>query len=144
MHEPRVTVFFYGSYMNLDVLREVDLAPDHFEVARLPGFDIRIRPLANLVPSDQHSVYGILVAATHHELDQLYAHARDVLGGIYLPHPVIAHTLEGKLVPALCYLAATMEPGPAAQDYLDRIIDPATKYGFPAWYLERLQSFRAR
>lgn len=143
MDEPKVTTFFYGSYMNRDVLKEVDLAPDHVEVARLPGFDIRIRPLANLVRSDQYSVYGILAAATHRELDRLYAHARDVLGGVYLPYPVLAHTLDRRLVPALCYVAVTMESRPASNEYLDRIVNPAREDGFPAWYIERLESFRA-
>lgn len=50
---PTVWTFFYGSYMNLDVLKEVDLVPGRVEVARLNGFDILIRPLANLVRSDQ-------------------------------------------------------------------------------------------
>ena len=46
MAEHQVAVFFYGSYMNLDVLKGVDLRPERVEVARLPGFDIRIEPLS--------------------------------------------------------------------------------------------------
>ena len=82
MSDPKVVTFFYGSYINPAVLREVDLVPDRIEVARLPGFDIEIRPLANLVPSDQHTVYGILATTTHAELERLYAHAREKLGGL--------------------------------------------------------------
>ena len=80
MTEPRVRVFFYGSYMNPAVLREVELAPERLEVARLDGYDIRIAPRANLVPSPQHCVYGVLTQVTHAELARLYAHAKDVLG----------------------------------------------------------------
>jgi hypothetical protein len=76
MAEPKVWTFFYGSYINLDVLREVDYVPDQWEVARLAGFDIFIRPHANPVRSDQRSVYGILAAGTHAELGRLYAHAK--------------------------------------------------------------------
>jgi hypothetical protein len=39
MPEPKVWVFFYGSYMNLGVLREVDLVPERWEIGRLGGFD---------------------------------------------------------------------------------------------------------
>ena len=49
MANPTIVAFFYGSYINLDVLREVGLVPERVEVARLPGFDLLIRPLANLV-----------------------------------------------------------------------------------------------
>ena len=41
-----VWTFFYGSYINFDVLKEVDMVPQSWEVARLGGFDIRIEPRA--------------------------------------------------------------------------------------------------
>lgn len=141
MSDPKVITFFYGSYMSPAVLRGVGVVPDRMEVARLPGFDIEIRPLANLVPSDRHTVYGILATATHAELGRLYDHARDVLGGVYLPHPVIAYTLSGQAEPALCYIAPQLSPGPAAPEYVARIVEPARTYGFPAWYISRLESF---
>jgi hypothetical protein len=142
MASPTVWTFFYGSFINLDVLRSVGLAPAQVEVARLCGFDIQIRPLANLVRSDQHQVYGILAAATHEELGRLYAHARDDLGGTYLPEAVLAETLDGRWRPALCYIAPVMEARAASGDYIDRIVGPARKFGFPGWYVDRLESFR--
>jgi hypothetical protein len=142
MTERRVWVFFYGSYMNREVLREVDLIPPQWEVATVSGFDISIRPRANLIPSDQHRAYGILTTATHAELSRLYAHAKDVLGETYLPEAVLAESLDARWRPALCYVAPVMEPRPAARDYVDRIVAPAMEYGFPKWYIDRLESFR--
>jgi THAP4-like, heme-binding beta-barrel domain len=81
----RVDVFFYGSYMSRDVLREVDLVPERVEVARLPGFRLTIGPLANLEPAPAETAFGILTSATHAELERLYDHARNVLGGVYQP-----------------------------------------------------------
>jgi len=52
------------------------MCPKHGEVARLSGFDIRIQPRANLVRSDQHSVYGTLATGTHIALDRLHATLR--------------------------------------------------------------------
>lgn len=40
MVEPEVRMFFYGSYMNFDVLSEVQYAPRKWEIARLSGFQI--------------------------------------------------------------------------------------------------------
>jgi len=142
--EPVVWVFFYGSYINMDVLREAQYSPARYEVARLAGFDICIRPRANLVRSTQHCVYGILATGTHAELSRLYAHAKDVLGETYLPEAVLAETLEGSWKAALCYVCPAMVPRPATNDYIDRIVTPARKYGFPPWYLERLESFRPK
>jgi hypothetical protein len=93
MADPKVWAFFHGSYMNLGVLREVDLVPERREVAGLDGFDIVIRPRANLVRSDRHCVYGIAATASHAELARLYADARDVLGEVYLPEAVLVRTL---------------------------------------------------
>jgi hypothetical protein len=139
MAHHKVFVFFYGSFMNLDVLAEVNLIPDQFEVAKLSGFDIRIQPLANLVRSDKHCVYGIVTTATHEELTHLYSQN---WVGTYLPEPVLVETTDGKWRPALCYIAHSMEPGPASHDYIGRIVRPAREYGFPDWYVTHLESFR--
>ena len=95
MPESALWTFFYGSFINLDVLRRINLIPERYEVAKLNGFDIRIQPLANVVRSDQHSVYGIVATATHTELSALYAYAQDGLGGTYLPEAVMVETLGG-------------------------------------------------
>ncbi len=138
----KIWTFFYGSYMNFDVIKEVDFIAEKWEVAKLNGFEIRIQPRANLMRSDQHRVYGIVATATHQELARLYAHAQNVLGEIYLPEAVLVETLDGKWRPALCYLCPEMEPRPAANDYIDRIVKPAREFGFPDWYIARLESFR--
>src|ERR1043165_9246470 len=109
MAEPKVWTFFYGSYMNRAVLAEVSLVPDALEVARLPGYDIRIAPRANLVASEADCVYGVMARASHAELERLYTHSRTVLGETYLPHPVLVETREGSWRAALCYLAPAME-----------------------------------
>jgi len=140
--EPKVWVFFYGSYINLDVLREVQLVPEQWEVAQLHGFDIRIQPRANLVCSQEHSVYGIVATATHAELARLYAHARDVLGEVYLPEAVLVQNLAGLWLPALCYICPEMVSRPADNAYIERITGPARRLGFPDWYIARLESFR--
>lgn len=139
--QPKVLTFFYGSYINPDVLAEADLRPDSYEVASLSGFDITIGPLANLVRSQHHVVYGVLVEATHEELRRLYDHAEHVLGGVYLPEAVLCKTASGAFVPALCYLSHEMEPAQASVEYVSRIVRPARSYGFPVWYVERLEAF---
>jgi hypothetical protein len=142
MTAPPVWTFFYGSYLNFDVLAEVGMAPARWEVASLPGFELVIRPRANLVRSERGLVYGIVAACTHAELTRLYAHAHDVLGETYLPEPVLAHLAGGAFRPALCYIAPSMEPRPADGAYVERIAQPARRYGFPAWYLDHIESFR--
>jgi hypothetical protein len=143
MAEARVWVFFYGSYMNLEILREVELVPKRWEVGRLSGFDIRIQPRANLVRSDRDCVYGVAATATDAELARLYAHARDVLGAVYLPEAVLIELPGDVWRPCLCYICPDMATRPADAAYLERIVRPARELGFPEWYVNRLESFLA-
>ncbi len=141
MSAPKVRVFFYGSFINKDVLAASGFVPGNVETARVWGFDIRIAPLANLVRSDRHCVYGIVCETTHAELDRLYG--QDWVA-CYLPEAVIAETAGGGLVPALCYIAPSPAAAPAASGYIDRIVTPAREHGFPEWYIDRIESYRPR
>ena len=135
----KVAVFFYGSFINLEVLAQADFRPDEVEVARLPGFDIRIRPLANVVRSDRDVVYGIVCKATHAELARLYG--QDWVGA-YLPEAVLVETCGGRWTPALCYIDPSPKLAPTDVEYIDRIAGPARALGFPEWYVARIESFR--
>ena len=140
---PKVWVFFYGSYMNFDVLKEVDVVPGEWEVARAPGFDIRIAPRANLVRSDQHTVWGINATATHVELSRLYAdHAKALLGETYLPEAILTYSADGKPRAAMTYLCPAMESRPADLAYVERVAGPARQHRFPDWYIERIERHR--
>jgi hypothetical protein len=121
---------------------EVKAIPDQVEVAHLWGFDICMQPLASLVRSDWHNVYGIICQITHAELHRLYGQH---WVRTYLPEAVLVEINGGRLVPALSYIAPPLpvaSSAPIADDYLDRIVGPAHEYGFPTWYLTRLESFR--
>jgi len=135
----RVPVFFYGSFMRPDVMARGGLVPDTVEVARLGGFQIRIDPHASISRSDQHSIYGILVRATHEELALLYG--RDGVG-VFLPEAVIVELRDGRLQPATCYVSPAHGNAPADADYLERLLAAAAAHGLPRWYLDHLASFR--
>ena len=137
----RVRVFFYGSFINRDVLSQVGLIPERVEAAWVWGYDIRIEPHANLVHSDQHCVYGIVCDTTHVKLRQLYGQK---WVSDYLPEAVLVETNGGRFSPALCYISPSSKKAPAADEYIDRIVISAREYGFPEWYIARLDSFRSR
>src|SRR5262245_33475515 len=141
MSEPEVWVFFYGSYMNRAVLAEVDLRPKNWVPARLEGFDLRIGPRANLVRAPGRTVFGVLATATHSQLERLYAHARVVLGEVYLPEAVTAIDSAGSTRSALCYIAPEMRESPAEAAYVGRILAPLRELGAPDEYLERVAGF---
>ncbi len=88
-------------------------------------------------------MWGISATATHAELARLYRdYVQNQLGQTYLPEAIVTHTADGKIRPAMAYICHDMTPRPADPAYVDRITGPAREFGFPAWYVERLESFR--
>ena len=141
MTAPEVWTFFYGSFINLEVLAALDYRPRRHAVASLPGYDLTIAPLANLRRVDGATAWGIVATGTHADLARLYDHAEHELGGRYLPEAVLVQLESGEWRPALCYIAPRLSGAPAAADYVARIAAPARKLGFPDWYLDKIESF---
>ncbi|MFM9433412.1 hypothetical protein ACFDR9_000449 [Janthinobacterium sp. CG_23.3] len=135
----RVAVFFYGSFMRREVMARGGFQPDHIEVAKLNGFDIHLDPHANIRRSDRHAIYGVLVRASHAELDRLYA--MDGVGA-FLPEALLVETRDGALQPALCYIPPARDSQPTDRAYQERLVAVAREYGFPDWYAERLAGCR--
>ena len=111
MPEAEVFVFFYGSYMNRAVLAEVGLTPTTWEVASLPGFDIRIARRANLLRAAGRMCSASWLPPPTASSSG-YAHARAVLGEVYLPEAVLAHTESGAWRPASATLRRHMAEKP--------------------------------
>ena len=135
----RIPVFFYGSFIRPEVMARGGLVPERIEVARLGGFDIQFTPHACLTRSAAHAVCGILVQATHEELQRLYA-ADGV--GVFLPEAVLVEPAAGTFRPALCFIPPAPGHEPPDAAYLDLLITAARGHGFPQWYLERLEGHR--
>ena len=129
--------FFYGGLINPEVMARVGWKPRRREVASLPGYELRIAPLVNLVPNPLETAYGLLLESTHEELALVYGQ----LKATYLPFPVAAHDAEGRVRPALCYIVPDMAPGQAEADHVLALLRPAEQIGFPDHYLEKIRSF---
>jgi hypothetical protein len=133
MSERRIEAFFYGLYMDLDVLREAGVAPLTPQKAYVDGFALRIGRRATLLPSSGARAYGMLYAVTHAELDRLYA-----APGLerYRPEAVMARPLEGAPTPALCYnLREAPEPHERNPEYAARLQRALTRLAFPPEYV---------
>jgi len=139
----RVDVFLYGAYMNLEVLQDAGITEPDYEAARLPGYRLEVKPLANLVVDTASQAYGIVIRLTHQEIDRLYGDQASISPSVtYKPEAVLAFTIENTLLPALCYFAQGMQPAPPERRYLDLILESAREYGFPADYVADVEELR--
>jgi hypothetical protein len=132
----QIDVFFYGLFMDEDVLRQAGAMPLNARRARVADYTLRIGQRATLVPEQGARAYGMLIALTHGELDRLYG-APGLEG--YRPEAVIAYTFEEQAVPSLCY-NLVQEPSPEERnpDYAARLKSVLEQLGFAADYVESI------
>lgn len=133
MSDRRIDAFFYGLFMDLDVLREGGIAPVNPRRAYVDDFALRIGRRATLLPIAGARAYGMLFALTHSELERLYA-----APGLeqYRPEAVLARPLEGAPAPALCYnLSEEPRPDERNPEYAARLQRVLNGLGFPQEYV---------
>jgi gamma-glutamyl AIG2-like cyclotransferase len=136
-----IWVFFYGTFMNRDVLINHGVTPTSIVPARLNGFELYIRPRVNLARSDRWCAYGVITEVTHEDLARLYSELERSFGLKYFPEPVLTEAFDGTVRPALCYLAPHMDDAPATKEYVNELAEAVRAAGLPEWYAELVESF---
>jgi Gamma-glutamyl cyclotransferase, AIG2-like len=132
----RVEVFFYGLFMDEELLRGKGLEPEGGEIAAIDGFALHIGQRAALVPTPGAKVYG-LVSLTRSELDRLYSESSVQA---YKPQAVLAQLASGGVVAALCYnLRQPPSPTERNPEYAVKLRAVSQKAGLPAECIASLQ-----
>lgn len=126
--------FYYGLFMDVNVLREAGTNPTNVRPAYADNFALRIGNRATLISSPGARVYGMLISLSHADLDILYnAPGLEV----YRPEALLATPFEGDAVPALCYnLIQSPEPHERNPEYAKKLQKVLRSLGFPKEYVE--------
>lgn len=137
MTNRHIDVFFYGLFMDENLLRSKGVVPMNPRPASLEGFGLRIGKRATLVPVTHERSYGMVMGLTQLDLDGLYSGP-----GLeqYRPESVTCTTRAGEMVSALCY---NLPNAPASdevnEEYAGQLRAVLAKLGFPAEYVERVR-----
>jgi hypothetical protein len=138
-----IEVFFYGLFMDEELLGRQGIVPTAARPAFVDGFALRIGQRATLVPVAGARAYGMLMALTAVEIAKLYA-----APGLerYRPEAVAARPLGDRsgnaapAVPALCYNLveppAATERNPSYGAELKAVLE---RLGFPAEYAASIE-----
>ena len=73
MTDRRIDGFFYGLFMDREVLRKQGVEAANPRRAYVEGYALRIGRRATLLPAPGARAYGMLFALTHDELESLYS-----------------------------------------------------------------------
>jgi hypothetical protein len=130
-------VFFYGLFMDQELLRAKGLRPQRAELAWVDGLALRIGQRAALVPVRGARVHGVVISLTLDELEKLYSEP-----GVqaYRPQAVLAELASGGIIAALCYnLSSPPTATERNPEYAAKLRQVAGKVGLPAEYVASLQ-----
>jgi hypothetical protein len=134
--EKRVDVFFYGLFMDANMLRTKGVHPLNLRQARVDGAALRLGERATLVPEVGASVHGILMSLAHSELDRLYS---EPSVSAYRPEPVLAILGGREGVPALCFnLPDAPNEFQPNMKYAAKLRATAERLGLPADYIAKI------
>jgi len=132
-----VDVFFYGLFMDQELLRAKGLQPQQVERGLVEGLALRIGQRAALVPVSGARVYGLVMSLTLDELPKLYS---DPSVQAYQPVAVLVQLENGGRLAALCYnLPEPPSPAERNPQYAAKLRAVAKKVGLPEEYIARLQ-----
>ena len=137
MDERHVDVFFYGLFMDEQLLEGKGVRPIDVRLAAVPGFTLRIGARAALVPTGAGQVHGLLMKLSHAEIEKLYS---EPSVRAYRPEPVLAVLPDGATVAAICY---NLPEPPSADErnaeYASKLRSLAQRLGLPSDYVASIK-----
>ena len=130
-----MNVFFYGLFMDREVLIKNDIYPSNPKTGYLDNYTLKIGNRASLIPCENEKAYGIVLEVNEEELTKLYAEhgVKD-----YVPEYVEIVTESNKKINALCYnLPINLLTG-SNESYAKSLYKLAKQLSFPEEYLKKI------
>ena len=125
-----VAVFFYGLFMDAELLRDQGLHPRDPHRAAVAGMELRIGRRATLVPNDAATAHGMVMTLSHAEIDRLYS---EPSVASYRPEAVLSRLEDGSSLPALCFnLPIPPKSSERNPDYERQLAALGHRLGLPA------------
>lgn len=123
-------VFFYGLYMDPELLKEKGVEPRNARKAVARGYRMCVGNMATLLREPNAEAYGLVYSITHDELDKLYWGA-----GLnaYVAESLLVETDGNEKVAALCCnLLVPPKEEERNPEYLGKLVQCMNKLGLPA------------
>jgi hypothetical protein len=129
-------VFFYGLFMDEDLLATKGIEPAEARVGFVDGLALRIGERATLVHRPDCRAYGVVMDITQREAAALYAEE-----GVadYVPEAVIVELPDSTRIEAMCYNLPDDKVAGTNKDYAAALLKVARRLGFPESYLYQIR-----
>jgi hypothetical protein len=132
------SVFFYGLFMDVDLLKEKGLNPSAAIIAYVAGYGLRIGDRATLMQSSQERSYGSVIQLDEEEIEILYG---DKSVADYVPVKVIAIDTNGSTLTAVSYILPVSKLSGQNRGYANSLAVVARKIGLPEEYIYEIEKW---
>jgi hypothetical protein len=125
-------VFFYGLFMDKDILIKKGISPTNPRKGYLNNYTLKIGTRASLIQCDKEKAFGIIMTINDEEIIKLYA---EESVSDYIPEKVEAVTVSNEYLTVTCYnLPHELLTG-TNKLYAKSLYELAKKLDFPKKYL---------
>ncbi len=131
-----MNVFFYGLFMDEDLLSKRGISPSKAEVGFVDGFALRIGERATLIRSADTRSYGVMMNISSDQANELYAESSVA---DYVPESVTVELLNGSKVEASCYNLPVDKVTGTNKVYAQALLEVANRLGLPESYLVEIR-----
>ena len=128
MSDRRIDAFFYGLFMDSDVLKKFEVEIVNPRKAYADNFALSIGNRATLVATTGARAYGMVLSVTHAEVNKLYSGV-----GLedYCLEAILVNLMSEKTLPAICYsLLNAPLPDEANFEYAEQLRITLKKLNF--------------
>jgi hypothetical protein len=132
------SVFFYGLFMDQDLLTEKGFHPHGMKPTCLKGFGLRIGQKATLEQADGECSYGTVIQLESDELDRLYRSdgVKD-----YVPQPVVVAAMDGEPIETITYILPMDMIAGRNSEYAIALAGIAKKLDLPEDYIREIETW---
>ena len=129
-------VFFYGLFMDADLLAKKGITPQGAVVAHVDGFSLRIGERATLLRAAGARAYGVIMEITPSEARDLYSESSVA---DYVAEQVVSELVDGSKVEATCFILPHNKVTGTNKDYAEALSQVAHKLGLPENYIAEIK-----
>ena len=132
------TVFFYGLFMDVDLLKVKGLNPSNPELVCVEGYGLRIGERATLEASAGEHAFGSIMELDDEELAVLYGE-KSVAD--YVPEQLVATGMQGKSLEVTSYILPMEKVTGSNSEYAGLLALAARKVGLPDDYIDEIETW---
>ena len=131
-------IFFYGLFMDPQVLEEKECHPVNVTRACLPGYQLKIGERATLLASPGSRCYGTVIELADSEVRKLY---QDESVKDYKPLDVEAVYMDGGAIQAVSYVLPVEKLSGSNSEYAKSLARVAMKLELPDEYVAEIEQW---